>query len=91
MNFVEPIWWLNKCCPICEQGSSLSFNTCSNCRKVVLHCDEDGSIFSNPKNLKELVSDEWNYNCPHCKEQNSLESSTSEEIQALGFSAEEYR
>jgi hypothetical protein len=90
MNFVEPTWWLNKVCPVCRQGSSLSFSTCNNCKKVVLHCEEEGTLFPDPKNLKKFVSDEWNYSCPHCKETGSLESSTSDEIQAFGFSVGEY-
>jgi uncharacterized Zn-finger protein len=89
MNFIEPSWFLKQVCPYCEQGSSLSFNTCEECKSVVLICIEEGSLFPNPNDLLEIQAGEDN-NCPYCQKLDSFRLSTSHEIQSLGFKPGEY-
>jgi len=88
MNFTTPVWALNKPCPRCGQGLSLSFNTCQKCKRIVLICTEEFSLFPDPKNLTRFEI--WVDNCPTCNEECPWEFSNSEEIQALGFKVGEY-
>ncbi len=81
---------------MCEQEGSLIFLTCPNCGKLVLACEEEGSLFLNPKNLKQQISwscDIWQSTftkCPYCNTQREFGFSTNEEIQQLGFDQKEY-
>jgi hypothetical protein len=84
----DPVWTLNQLCPVCEQGSSLTFNTCKKCNELILICDEENTLFPNPKDLTKREG--WIGTCPHCKVFYCLRFSTSEEIQRLGFNVDEY-
>ena len=88
MNLVDPVWTLKQFCPVCEQGSSLSFNTCKRCKEIILICIEENTLFPNPRNLAERQN--WAGNCPFCSEFDSLRFSTAEEIQRFGFQVGEY-
>ena len=92
----KPKFTLNRVCPVCEQGSSLLFLTCPNCGNVVIACDEEGTLFPNPKDLAlqaDYSCDPWistATQCPECASVQQFRFSTSEEIQSLGFRSLDY-
>jgi hypothetical protein len=96
MEMDTPKFTLNRLCPVCEQASSLLFLTCPACGKVILACDEDGSVFPDPKNLDQLASypcDPWVSTislCPHCGTIQEFRLSSGKEIQTMGFTPRDY-
>ena len=97
MNLLSPSWSLiNPRCDCCSEQGALCFASCPNCNYVVLICDEVGTIFPNPKDLTHAVYgafDTPSYLCPNCGKTPlaNFRDSISDEIQALGFSAKEYK
>lgn len=91
MEIRSPAWTLKATCPICEQGSCLTFVACPSCNSLAVRCSEDGCVFPNPRDLSvpppvEPVS------CPGCG-QNTVESfppATDVLIRSKGFSKDEY-
>jgi hypothetical protein len=87
---------LNRVCPVCEQGSSLLFLACPGCGTVVLACDEDGTLFPDPKQLKNQADyscDPWIstiMKCPGCGAVPEFRLASAEEIQKLGFEPKDY-
>jgi rRNA maturation protein Nop10 len=57
MEVRRPVWTLNKLCPVCGQGSCLVFVACPDCERLFLRCDEDGSVFANPRDLSDSPPD----------------------------------
>jgi hypothetical protein len=96
MEITRPKFTLNRLCPVCEQGSSLLFLTCPACGKVIIACDEEGSVFPNPQDLGVPASypcDPWistATRCPGCGTVQEFRFSSGEEIQQLGFSPTDY-
>ena len=96
MKINAPKFTLKQDCPICEQGESLIFLTCSKCNSIILACDEDGSLFPDPKNLEKqglwtcdpLVTAKTK--CPYCEEVGFFSFSSGEEIKNLGFTSDQY-
>ena len=96
MKIQNSKWHLNQYCPVCEQGNSLIFLTCPICKKIILACDEEGTVFPEPNDLKLKGSwpcDVWYSTftkCPHCAVETDFKFSTGEEIQLAGFATDEY-
>ena len=96
MEIIPPTWCLrNPRCECCDEQGALCFSTCPNCGYVVLICDEVGTVFPNPKDLEEGIYgaiDASSYVCPSCGKISFAEfiNSTSDEIQKLGFTTDEY-
>ena len=95
MKITEPKWKLSQLCPVCEQGDALIFLACSKCGKMVLACEEEGTLFPEPNDLNNHAS--WSCEvresthllCPHCNVINDFRFPKGEEIQAIGFKPEE--
>lgn len=95
MKITEPKWHLKIICPVCEQGEVLTFLACPKCKKMVLACEEEGTLFPDPKDLNNHASlscEVWSstlLRCPHCSAINDFRFPKGEEIQAIGFKPEE--
>jgi hypothetical protein len=48
----EPIWTMTRLCPVCGQGSCLVFIACPSCGRLAVRCQEEGSLFLDPRNLE---------------------------------------
>lgn len=96
MKIEKPKFTLKQFCPNCDQGEALLFLTCPNCQSIVIACDEEGSVFPNPKDLSRQASwscDPWSSTvtkCPHCEKEGEFFFSTGVEILRLGFSLDAY-
>lgn len=97
MNIARPEWHLqNVPCPCsCGGQGALLFLVCPHCSLVVLACDEVGTIFPNPLNLKtgpQLSRVHENNLCPGCISITlpDFESANSDQIQAAGFKVGDY-
>jgi Zn ribbon nucleic-acid-binding protein len=96
MNISRPRFMLKGFCPVCEQGSSLLFLTCPVCAKVIIACDEEGTLFPNPKDLNQQADypcDPWISTitkCPQCQTTQEFRLSSGEEIQECGFTPQDY-
>ena len=93
MNVGSPVFFLNRPCPFCDQGSSLCFTKCRNCESTVLICDEQGITFPSPTQIDLAVEDhvkDYDGNCPKCGAIESLRDLTGEELQEFGYSIEDY-
>jgi hypothetical protein len=95
MKSGKPRFVLNRFCPACEQGSLL-FLTCPGCGKVIVACDEEGTLFPDPKNLDQQAPypcDPWISTvtrCPQCQNIQKFRFSSGEEIQQCGITREDY-
>ena len=94
MKIDKPNWYSAALCPICEQGQSLAFHKCPNCGILVLICDEEGSVFNNPREIaappqSSRFSGEA---CPGCGAIHiaSFEPATADDIVLAGYKAGEY-
>ena len=80
---------LKQPCPVCEQGE-LIFLTCPVCEKVVVACNEEGSLFPTPTELATAAPwscDVWisaTTKCPHCNAVHEFRLSTETEIHDAG-------
>jgi len=96
MRIQEPKFRLKQSCPNCDQAGALLFLTCPNCQGVIIACDEEGSVFPEPRDLTKQASwpcDPWVSTvtkCPHCEEEGEFSFSAGGEIQALGFTPDQY-
>lgn len=96
MRIGRPKFTLNRNCPVCEQGTSLLFLTCPSCGKVIMACDEEGTVFVSPPSLADQATypcDPWVSTitrCPACKTVQEFYYSSGEEIQNLGINPTDY-
>jgi len=94
MKLVKPIWQLKTRCSCCDKNGELCFTTCPKCEYVFLICSEVGTVFPNPKDLTQIVFSaylESSFSCPGCGIVSSdFRNSTSDEIQQIGFTADDY-
>jgi hypothetical protein len=94
MEIGTPIWHLKRICPICEQGSSLAFISCPNCGYLAIQCEEEGTIFINPKDISSSGASNRDLNeikCPKCDSKLSeYKTATSQEIIGQGYSKKDY-
>lgn len=105
MEIGQSIWRLKgkcQCFGCTGMGGELEFITCPNCGKVMLECNEVGTIFPDPRNTnpndpqnKKWIhsEDEADTICPKCKKIKIVDFrySTSDEIKALGFTPDQYQ
>jgi hypothetical protein len=87
-----PVWTLKKLCPVCGQGSCLVFVACPGCNHLAIECDEEGSIFLNPRDLSLASHEPSTALCPGCSSHlvASFPVATDASIQAAGFTVTEY-
>jgi hypothetical protein len=52
MNIIAPVWKLRGLCPVCEQGNCLAFVSCTRCGHLLIVCEEEGSVFGDPRALE---------------------------------------
>jgi hypothetical protein len=96
-NIKQTEWRLNQPCP-CDCGGQGSpvFLACPSCGRVILLCEEIGTVFLNPKDLTEMtemvIDKSGDAACPKCSETSvrRFKLATSDQIQALGFQAGDY-
>lgn len=97
MDLLNPVWSLKTPrCGCCSEQGTLCFSSCPNCCYVILVCDEVGSVYPNPKDLTEGTYgafDDPSFLCPNCSNValSAFRDSTSDEIQSLGFTANDYK
>ncbi len=95
MEARKPVWTLKRLCPICGQGSSLTLLACSDCEKVVVACEEEGTVFLNPQDLSQQQT-AWSSfrsyvtDCSGCEQNSEFRVATSDEAQRAGFQPGEY-
>ena len=83
-------------CPCyCGAEGLLVFMSCPSCGNVVLVCDEVGTVFPNPRDVKSgvaLSNLEPSDLCPRCQQLPVAEyqKAAPDQIQALGFGPGEY-
>lgn len=88
MEIRNPTWRLTSHCPGCDQAT-LVLRTCPHCNGLVAICDNEGAVFSDPRNLDEPFGGDL---CPRCGAV-ALERfliATDIQIQEAGFRAGEY-
>jgi hypothetical protein len=92
MQIDPPAWWLNRPCPVCDQGSCLVLVACPNCRAIIVVCDEEGSVFPDPRNLDPISALGAEDPCPSCGKvaANAFVLATSDQITEAGFVWGEY-
>ena len=96
MRVSKPKFTLNRICPVCQQASSLFFLTCPSCGKVIMACDEDGTVFASQPSLNDQANypcDAWVSTvtkCPHCESVREFQYSSDVEIQRLGIAPADY-
>lgn len=96
MNMDPPSFSLrSQRCECCSGQGNLCFSTCPECGHVAVICDEVGTVFLDPKNLDEAVYgglEDPTCVCPGCRQVHTskFRNSTASEIQALGYSMEDY-
>lgn len=94
MNFVNPTWQLKTRCRCCHENGELCFTTCPQCNYVFLVCSEVGTVYPNPKDLTKSIFMAYlepSFLCPHCGiASTDFQHSTSDEIQQLGFTVDDY-
>jgi hypothetical protein len=89
MHVAQPIRMLKRLCPHCGQGSSLVLVSCPACGRLALECDEEASIFDDPRNPSQPVPGETP--CRGCGRVALADfiHASDEAIRAHGFSEEE--
>ncbi len=95
MKLDSPSWQLkDTSCGYCQQGE-LIFSRCPQCQTVVLICGECGTVYAiEDKSVgKEIGDTTGSTRCFSCGGpfHQDFPSASSEEIQALGFTKDEYR
>ena len=83
-------------CNCCSEQGALCFSSCTGCGQIVLVCDEVGTVFVDRHNLEQGVYgglEDDSCVCPKCQRVHvsDFRNSTGDEIQALGYSATQYR
>ena len=93
MQFREPVWTMKRLCPVCEQASCLVFVACPECGRLAIQCDEEGSVFLDPRDVSSPASiDPGTATCPGCGKQllTAFQPATDSMIRADGFTAADY-
>jgi hypothetical protein len=89
----RPTWRLRGPCPVCGQGSCLAFFSCPSCARLVVICEEEESVFLDPRNLfaeAGVASDEAL--CPACGQRRLAEfvAASDTTIRSAGFTSSDY-
>jgi hypothetical protein len=91
MEVKNPTWRLAGRCPACDQGT-LVFRVCPVCSLLLVICEDEGAVFPDPRNLREVFDYPRGDLCPSCGGV-SLErfaAATDTQIQNWGLQAGEY-
>lgn len=97
MDLLNPVWSLKTPrCSCCSEQGALCFATCPNCSYVLLICDEVGTLHPNPKDLSQGsygAFDAPSFLCPNGAETqlSDFRDSTSDKVQSLGFTPNDYK
>lgn len=86
MNIDVPTWFLNRECPECNQGDTLTYVKCSECNLIFLTCEETGTVFPDGLESEELLQFEGGCFVCHA----NVQPVTGDEMQGLGYAAGEY-
>src|SRR5262245_7421718 len=88
-----PVWRLPRPCPGCGQGRCLAFVACPRCLRLAVRCEEEGTVFLDPRDLVGSRKGEpATVVCPGCGEATAdlFGMATDAVIRAAGFTREEY-
>jgi DNA-directed RNA polymerase subunit RPC12/RpoP len=88
----KPTWTLKTTCPQCGQGESLVLCACPQCSSVAAVCDEDGAVFLDLRNVRELTATTEEAPCPNCGQRtiSQFVSATDQQIVDHGLGRAEY-
>lgn len=91
MNIIAPVWKLRRLCPVCEQGSCLAFVSCTRCSHLLLVCEEEGSVFGDPRALE--CHQSLSPCCPVCGQTgaDNFPPASDLVIRENGFTAADYK
>ena len=83
-------WHLVAHCPVCEQGDCLLLCTCPRCSRLLVMCEEDDTVFPDPRDL--ALTFTISTACPFCggAELKAFAPADWKEIQHAGFEPGEY-
>jgi hypothetical protein len=93
MEVRKPTWRLRGLCPVCGQGSCLALLECPACGRIVVACEEEGSVFLDPRNLLAAASDfSSSTSCPGCGQRQVTEfvPASDTAIRSGGFTIADY-
>jgi hypothetical protein len=93
MKIVASVWHARRNCPVCEQGNSLAFRSCPRCALVIVLCEEEGSVFPNPRALDAPAQGLGSETaCPSCGEVKigDFPPTTAQQLQELGLGLADY-
>jgi hypothetical protein len=88
-----PTWTKRGLCPVCQQGNSLAFMACPLCAKLIIVCEEEGSVFLNVRDpLPSPGLDASTDNCSGCGLTRIADfvPASDEAIQSHGFAPADY-
>jgi hypothetical protein len=91
MELRKPTWRLRALCPVCGQGGCLALLACPACDRVVVACEEEGTVFPDAGNLLVTASHDLSL-CPGCRQRHLAEfvPAADAAIRSGGFTAAEY-
>lgn len=92
MEFRKPTWRLRALCPVCSQGSCLALVSCPTCSHLAVVCEEEGSVFLDPKTLAPASGTCDDLTCPSCAGPRVSEFATATDtrVQASGLTVADY-
>jgi hypothetical protein len=88
----KPTWWLRALCPVCSQGCCLALVSCPHCNHVVVVCEEEGSVFLDPRTLAPANRASDEILCPQCARHrlSDFAPAMDQTIEAFGLTAADY-
>jgi hypothetical protein len=91
MNIIAPVWKLRGLCPVCEQGDCLAFVSCTRCGHLLIVCEEEGSVFGDPRALEPHHG--LSPSCPACGQSGAEDFPPASDliIQENGFTVADYK
>jgi endogenous inhibitor of DNA gyrase (YacG/DUF329 family) len=92
VRVVPPTWWMRRECPSCGQGSSLAFMSCPGCGRLIVVCQEEGTVFPEPRDLSVTAEGDFSSAiCPGCERPvTDFAEATDAAIPSAGFTAADY-
>jgi hypothetical protein len=91
MELRKPTWRLRALCPVCGQGSCLALLACPACDRLIVACEEEGTVFPDSRNVIVTVGHAPTL-CPGCGQRQLTEfvPATDVAIQSSGFTVADY-
>jgi hypothetical protein len=94
MELNPPVWLLPNDCSVCHQGSALVLSVCLACNHLLVICDEEGSVFPNPRQLEAHGHPLTHIGttCPTCSTTpiSSFRAASDQDLTRAGFKPGEY-